>query len=462
MPNYFNIRHISRRLKEIKRKMRTEKRRCQPVKEVIRKPIMQNLNLTCLQTDKFKTGVFSVMLLSELNKENASKNALLPYVLRRGTARYNDMKSISAALDLMYGARIEPVIRKMGEVQAIGFYADFPDDYFIPGNEHILERVVDLAGEMLIAPTTKSGMLLNEYVTGEKEHLTDEINAILNDKRAYANMRLTELMCARESYGVGRLGKASSVRRITASALTKHYRKLLKQAPVEIFYCGSAAPERVESAVAASFASLPRSGMMEIPETNVVTEPEKQQIRIFEEKMDVTQGKLSIGFRLGDNMLSPNYPAIMVFNALYGASPTSKLFENVREKLSLCYYASSSVDKYKGIMTVSAGIEPEKFEVAKNEIFAQLEAVKGGKVDENELESAKKTVINSLRSAMDQPEALENIYLGNAVLDIQLSPDIAAGLADNVTKEDVIKIASGITADSIYFLTMNGGNKDEN
>ena len=147
---------------------------------------------------------------------------------------------------------------------------------------------------------------------------------------------------------------------------------------------------------------------------------------------------------------------MMVFNALYGGAPTSKLFKNVRERLSLCYYASSQIDRHKGIMTVSSGIEFAKFDAARDEIFAQLEEIKNGDVSEEELQSAKKTVINSLRSAMDQPVALEGMYLDNVISDIQLSPEIMAGLADDVTKDDVVEIASKIKADSVYFLTGKG------
>ncbi len=417
---------------------------------------MQNVRLTCLQTDKFKTGVFSATLLTELDRENVSKNALIPYVLRRGTARYTGLESIAAALDDMYGAQIEPVVRKKGEVQCIGFYADFPDDYFLPGKEAVLEKAIGLTGEMLIAPATKSGILLNEYVSGEKERLADEIRAASNDKGRYAKKRLIELMCSRERYGLDKLGKENLVEKITAQALTKHYRKILQSAPLELFYCGSASPDRVERAVEEAFAGLSRSGDIAFPVTDVVIEPIKAETRQFEEEMDVGQGKLVIGFRMGENMLAPDYPAMMVFNALYGGAPTSKLFKNVRERLSLCYYASSQIDRHKGIMTVSSGIEFAKFDAARDEIFAQLEEIKNGDVSEEELQSAKKTVINSLRSAMDQPVALEGMYLDNVISDIQLSPEIMAGLADDVTKDDVVEIASKIKADSVYFLTGKG------
>lgn len=432
------------------------------MREVLRKPIMQNVRLTCLQTDKFKTGVFSVTMLTELTKDNVSKNALLPYVLRRGTARHNNIESIAATLDDLYGARIEPVVRKKGEVQCVGFYADFPDDYFLPGKAPVLEKVIDLTAEMLMAPATKSGLLLNEYVSGEKQQLLDEIRSVLNNKGAYAVARLTELMCSKENYGLDRLGKESFIKKITASALTKHYRKLIASAPLELFYCGSADPQRVESAVLTSFASLPRSGAADIPQTKIVTEPAKTEMRIFEDKMDVTQGKLAIGFRMGESMMRPDYPAILVFNAIFGGSATSKLFANVRERLSLCYYANSSVDKHKGVMIVSSGIEFDKYKAAEDEIFAQLEAVKNGDISDGELASAKKTVINALKTSMDSLSALESLYLDNCIADIQFSPEIMAGLVDAVTKEDVVKIASGIKADSVYFLTGNGGIKNEN
>ena len=154
-------------------------------------------------------------------------------------------------------------------------------------------------------------------------------------------------------------------------------------------------------------------------------------------------------------MLSPNYAALMVFNAVYGGSVTSKLFLNVRERLSLCYYASSTIEKHKGIMAVYSGVEFDKFEQAREEILAQLDAVRRGDISDWELVSAKRAVITSVKSTMDKPTGLEDLYFDQAIAAIKYTPDELAALCDGVTALEVADIASGIQLDSIYYLTGN-------
>ena len=423
------------------------------MQNIYKKQILPDVNLTSVKTDKFKTGYFSVMLLTPLSKKTASLNALLPSVLRRGTLRHPSMESIARALDELYGAQIEVQVRKKGEYQCIGFCAGFADDDFLPPGENVLEKVAGLVGEILLTPNTSGGRLRGDFVNGEKERLLDELKAAINDKRQYSVNRMLELMCQGESYGVYKLGDPDSMKKITAAALTKHYKQLLATAKIEIFYCGAAENDRVENAFLEAFSALPRMGAEPLPETEVLLAPKKASVRTVHEAFDVTQGKLAIGFRLGDAMKAPNYAAITVTNALFGGAVTSKLFMNVREKLSLCYFASSMMDKMKGIMVVSSGIEFSKYDEALSEIMAQLQAVKDGDIEPWELEGAKQAVINSLRMTMDSQRGLETFYFDYGLLGVPYGPEDMAALASCVTKEEVMAVAAGIEPDLIYFLT---------
>jgi predicted Zn-dependent peptidase len=429
------------------------------MQNVIRKQIMPDAHLTCVKTDKFKTCSLSVNLITPLDKEAAAKNALLPRVLLRGTAAHPDMASINAALDELYGARLVPMIRKKGENHCIGFVADFIDDDFVPKGENILEKICVLLGEVLLSPTTHGGLLRAEFVDGEKKNLIDEIRASINDKRSYALDRLFELMCDKELFGIHKLGDEAHAAEITPMALTRHYQSLISGSRVEIFYCGSHDPARVEAAVLAGLSSLPRNGRVAPVTTDVRLSPVSKEPREFTDKLDVNQGKLTIGFRLGKTMLSPNYAALMVFNAAFGGSVTSKLFLNVRERLSLCYYASSLIEKHKGIMAVSSGVECAKFDEARIEILAQLDAIRKGDISDWELLSAKRSVITAIKSNMDKPGGLEDMFFDQTIASIKITPDELAALADGVTAKEISEIASGIELDSIYYLACldNGG-----
>ena len=415
--------------------------------------LLPDVVLTCLQTNKFKTGCLSVNFLTPLRRETASLNALVPAVLCRGTATLPDMAAISARLDSLYGARIKPLVRKKGEVQAIGLYADFADEAFLPAGTDILEEMISLVGEMLLRPRTHGGLLLREYVESERDQLLEQIRGRVNDKRSYSVRRLYELMCSMEDYSTDKLGSETEAESVTPHELTRHYQQLVASSPMEIFYCGSADPARVKAALLNAFASLPRAVDEDLDVgTDIRMNALEEQPRHFEEELQVTQGKLAIGFRLGECMLEPDPAAIRVFNALYGGSVTSKLFMNVREKLSLCYFASSWADLHKGLLTVSSGIEFDKYDAALAEIFAQLEAVKSGDFTLDELEAARRSVSGDFRTVSDSAAALENFYLDQALIGPDCTPDELAALAEEVTAQDVSAIAQGVECDAIYFL----------
>ena len=420
----------------------------------VREEIMPGVYLTCLQTDKFKTGLLSVNLLTRLTRDDAAPNALIPSVLRRGTQRYGDLDALSAALDSLYGARIEPLVRKMGEIQAIGFWADFIDDRYLPaGEESLLGRVTGLLGEMLLTPNTRGGLFLPAYVESEKKKLLEDIRARVNDKAAYSRYRLIELMFAAEEYGADPIGTESSAESIGYVSLTKRYRSLLASSPIEMFYCGSADAARVQTAVRRAFAALPRDELDTDIGTDIRMNTVEEEPRMFTEAMDVTQGKLAIGFRLGECMEDPDTPALRVMNTIYGGGVSSKLFMNVREKMSLCYYASSSIDLMKGVMFVTSGIEPANYETALAEIMHQLEAVRAGGFTDDELDTAKLTLMTHLQGTSDSPGELESFWLFQDMLGLPYGPEELAALIEEVTPERVRAAAAGIACDTIYFMT---------
>lgn len=420
--------------------------------EYTRKELMPGVFLTHLRSDKFKTACMSVNLLTQLKRETAAMNALIPQVLRRGTSRYGDMEQLSRRMDELYGTAIEPTIRRVGEIQVLGFFASFPEGEYLPGGENLLGEAAGLMAELLLSPNTRGGLLLPDYVDSEKEKLLELIRSRVNEKRGYALSRCIEEMCCFEDFATSRFGTEDEAENIHYKKLTKHYRKLLQTAPVELFYCGKAGYRQVREVLMDAFATMPRGEIDYDIGTDVRMNAVEDHVRYVEEEMDVSQGKLVMGFRMGECMDDPDIPAMYVFNAIYGSGANSKLFMNVREKLSLCYYAGSAVLIKKGLMLVSSGIEFEKYEEAKNEILAQLDAVRNGDISPEELETAKRSVSSELRSAMDSQGELEGFWLSQAMEGLDYGPMELAELIEDVTKEDVMAIANSIELDLIYFL----------
>ena len=411
-----------------------------------RKKIRENTYLTYIPSEKYKTCFFSAQMVTPLAKETAGLNALLVNVLSRGTVRCPNMAVIGRELDMLYGARLEPSVRKKAENQMFGFVASCVDDRFLPQGQRLLERMTDLLGEFWCDPVTKGGRLLEDYVDSERENLADLIRSDINDKRAYAARRLMEEMCREEPYGVGRMGSAQDVERISLRKLNDHYKSLLPQARLELFYCGSAPEKRVAGAFTRAFASLPRQG--EALPSPTVRLPAPEAPRIITEEMDVTQGKLCLGFRTD----SADMPATMLMNTMFGAYSSSKLFLNVREKLSLCYYAGSAYHRLKGIITVSSGIASANYDRALAEIFGQLEALRQGSWEDWELDSARQYLLSSLRSIEDSAGAMEDYLLGQAAAGRDETLEGLSAALREVTPQRIRDAAAAVQPDTVYFL----------
>ena len=419
--------------------------------EVTRTELLPGVYLTAVHTMKFKSSYMGIQLLTPLRAEHAAANALIPMVLRRGTERCPDMESLSAALDELYGGAVEPIVRKKGETQCVGFVASFLDDAYVPDGTPILECAAALLGELLLTPARENGVFVSAYVERERANLVDRIRAQVNDKRQYAVLRLVQLMCQGEPYGVDRLGSEAKAAAITGEELWARYQDLLSGARVELYFSGSAPFERVEAAFRGALAGLKGRTADTVSVCRNTLGGGEECPRSFEDALDVTQGKLAMGLRTDIKVTDAEYPALMLFNAVFGGTTTSKLFLNVREKLSLCYYASSQVEKFKGLMLVSSGVEFDKREAAQSEILAQLEKCRRGEMEPWELEAARRSSVSGLRSLLDSQGRMEDFRLGLAVGGGDGPEDLAAKL-EQVTADQVAAAARRVRLDSIYFL----------
>ena len=421
------------------------------------KRLADGVELSAIQTDKFKTGLLAVTLTIPLSGETATAGALIPEVLSRGSRNHPDMERLSAATDALYGASLGPAVRQRGESQCVSFLSSFIDDHYALDGSAVLEPTAALMGEVLLDPVLQEGAFRRDYGESEGVNLADRIEARVNDKRGWAVFRLIQEMCAGEAYAVDKLGSAQCARSMTAERLWADYRALLSRARVNFYYGGAARLERVEDAVRRAFAPL-LTGRDAPVRCQVEAEP-RGPVRTVTDAMDVTQGKLAIGFRTGGiTMASDDYPALVVCNALYGGSANSKLFLNVREKLSLCYYASSMLDKVKGLMVVSSGVEFAQFDRAQEAILDQLEAMRRGDFTQEELTAAIRTVTGSLRGRQDSQGQMEDDRLTGVLFHAAAGEDGELIKAvEAVTADQVAGAAQKLKLDTIFRLTGKEG-----
>ncbi|NCB28335.1 MAG: insulinase family protein [Clostridia bacterium] len=421
------------------------------MQQMIRKTLGDGVQLTIVPSARFKTSVMSACLVLPLGGEEASARAALPRVLRRGTAAYPDMQQLGAALDELYGARIEPIVRKRGESLILGFLADVIDEKYAAADDTgLTARAVDLLASFWQTPYIKDGAFAPEYVASEKENLADRIEALKNDPRSYALRRLHEVMCEGEAFGLSEYGTAPGARALTPKALYAAYRHALEDACIELFYCGSMPPDTVEDAFSRALTARSQ-GTYAMPRTEVRAQP-AGEVRTVVEEMNVRQGKLSLGFRTGVTGADEDYAALMLLNNAFGGSTSSRLFLNVREKRSLCYYASSTLERQKGILSVTSGIENENFEVARDEILRQLADLQSGGLTDEEVETARRTVRSALRSMQDSPVSLQQFWLGQAVEGLDWDVDALVARIERVTRAEMLAVAGKIKLDTIYFL----------
>lgn len=412
--------------------------------------IADGINLNIIPSDKFKTNLLTVNFTLPLCKKNAPLASLLPAVLRRGCEKYPDMLSFNRRLEYLYAAGLSGSSTKHGENELISFQANFLRNELIPDGTDLLSLVCDMMTEFIFAPCLENGKFKSEYVESEKKNLTDKIEAEINNKGVYANKRLFDIMCENEAFSVSHLGTKETVGEITPESLTEFYYGDFAKAPVEIFFVGICDENVFTAKISESFSKYARKAIDYTKST--VTENISAVKRVTEE-MPVNQGKLAMGFRTGACTAKKNNEAFIVFNEIFGGSPTSKLFENVREKLSLCYYCSSRFIAPKGIMHISSGVKVGDETAAEEEILRQLEAMKAGDFSDGDINVAKLSLKNRYMSCYDDANSLASWYLMRIISGAESTTleKVIEKIYD-ISKEEIVKIANTVVLDTVYFL----------
>ena len=410
--------------------------------------LLPGVTLRACRDTRFKQGCLSFQLVRQMQTEEAALNALLPAVLLRGTRRCPDLRSITEYLDELYGASVSPLVRRVGDYQTTGLYCGFMDDRFALPGDKVLEPMLNFLEEVLLDSPLENGAFLPAFVESEKKNLIATIESERNDKRAYSMSRLLRILCREDTFGVPRLGEAEQVEQITPQSLYEHYRNILKTSPIEIFYVGSAEKEQVAQALMPLLTKLERA--CEPLAAQTPFHPcEKQDVV---EIMDVSQGKLCMGFVTPIINREREFAAMQLFNVIYGSGMTSKLFVQVREKMSLCYSIGSGYYGTKGILVVSAGIDFDKEQLTREETLRQLKIAQEGGITERELRSAKEALLSSLRGTHDSPGAIEGFYATAALSGLIFSHSEYMEAVEAATVADVVACANSLELHTTYFL----------
>ncbi len=411
--------------------------------------INDNITVSYIPMGKLKTTTIGFYIHSQLTKENASKNALLAAILKQGSKEYPTKQKLAVKLDELYGSTLSTGITKKGEDHILSFDAECISDRYIMSGDKLTDELISVLFSVIFEPKCENDAFDNAIFEQEKKNLIDRINALVNEKRAYANERLIEITSDGCEYGVSRLGDAKVVTALTNKELYSYYKNMITSSKIDIYVSGDADINSICDRLCELVGGMTFE-RAEMPKTELL--PAKNEVKSVTDRMDVTQGKLAMSFTTDIAPDSDDYWSLMVANSIFGGGAHSKLFNNVREKLSLAYYAGSQLHKMKGFIAVNAGVEFENFQKAYDEILLQLKELQNGVVSEQEFVASKMALINSLNSYYDDQLYMQGFYLGEKVVGTNYTIEDYIKNIDNVTVDDVVRVSKNWQLDSVYYL----------
>lgn len=409
--------------------------------------IAKNVELHLIKSKKFKTDLISVYYLRPLTMEEATKNALITRILDRGCAKYPTAQVLNQFLDDHYGMALVSDVQKVGERHQVQIKVQFPRSPII--GEPLMAEGLSILNEMINAPLLEDGGFDKGIFEIEKEQLKQEIESKINDKSAYAVDQCFNLMFADEPYRFYGYGDVAYLETITNEQLYQHYLEVIHHSKMDVVVIGDFDFDETEKLIRNYFAE-DKTTIVNVPE-EIVNVP-IESLKYAEEAMNVLQGKLVIGYRTYTDRFDPMYYPLQLFNVIFGGMPSSKLFMNLREKESLCYFIGSKVDKLKGIMYIVSGIDFDKYEKATTLIDAEFEEMLKGNFSDEDISMARKSVVSSLRAIVDFPNSFSNFYYNQNMLNDPVDIEHFVSLFEAVTKEEIIEAGKRIKKDTIYFL----------
>ncbi|MBQ2848606.1 MAG: insulinase family protein [Clostridia bacterium] len=408
--------------------------------------IAEQVRLLSEQTDRFKTGRISVSMALPMDERMAA-NSLLIFLLKRSCKEYPDFSLLNGKLDELYGASLSASVSKSGESQVLTLSLTCLDDRFALTDESIVEQCAQLLASMIFSPNCKGGSFGAENLAAEKRLLIQRIEEELNDKRAYAFNRCISLMCSNEAYGRPKYGTVEEIQAVKMADIYAAWKNMLSTAVIQITVVGSSNADDVAKIFEKCFSKIERNPA----KTETVFIRRGGHFNRYEEKYPVNQGKLVIGFRAGTQNSRDNLAAVTVMNDIFGMGTYSKLFMNVREKLSLAYYCWSKFIASKGLVLVEGGIDTNKEKKVSAEILSQLSDLRNGKTDPEVLESSKRSLKE--RHTLTTPESICAWYASQVLEDEILTPENIVEEIEKVTMEQVCEAAKKLSIDTIFMLS---------
>lgn len=413
--------------------------------DIKRTELGENIGFTSITDEKFKTCSVYVRFMTPLAPSEAAANSLGIGALSASNSKLRSVAELNEQLSALYGSALSTFIRKRGDIQVLGLSASWICNRYSLDGEDIEGEMLGVVRDCLFSPNVKDGEFDATPFRITKNDLLDRIDAEMNNKRSYALARAAEAAFVGEPAECSCYGTRESAEAVTAADAYAAYLRILKTAQVEIYYVAPEPNDKSAEMFRREFAAIERKSRKCTFRT---VSPAKSEPSTVTEEMDVLQCKTALTFKSD----SDDIYALRVMSAMLGETPVSKLFVNVREKLSLCYYCACRYISSKNTLTVDSGVEKVNIEAAEQEILRQLDEIKNGNITDTELESALLSLDNALAAVGDTPSSYSSWYFERFCDGVSVDPQQQAAIYREVTKERVIAAAQSLTLDSRYYM----------
>lgn len=413
-----------------------------------RRKIADGVYFSSITDKRYKKNLISVAFSTQLSEDTATENVIVPVLLTKCNSKLPTYKAFNNKMSRLYASGIGGTAGRQYDLQTISFGAYYLDDIYALSGEKMTGIMTDILIDCLTSPVTENGVFSEKFVELEKKTVIDNIETAINDKRSYAIERAMKTICKGEPASVCSYGTVEKAKLITSDSAYKAYRRMLETMPCEIICTGCSDFDGVAEKFAAAFEKI---GRHDIENTTIALSPVKTQTEEVTERLTVNQSKLVIGFKSH----SDDDAALVLLQKIFGGTTSSKLFRNVREKMSLCYYCSAARNDLKGIMLVNSGVENENIEKTKEAVIDQLEEIKNGNFTNEDINFAEMAIKNDFKSVADSAGNVSNWYFDCIRKNDIVTPEEKLGRYLGVSKERIIAAAKSMVLDSVYVLTGN-------
>lgn len=416
--------------------------------------LKQGIKAHFIKTDLYKTDLTCIILTTTLKKDTVTKNALIPFMLRRGTNRLPNQYLINKELENMYGASFNCGVDKMGDNIVLKFYIESISNEYALNNENILKMNIENLLELVFDPVKIDNKLNKDFLEIEKDNLKKVIESKIDDKDSYALDKCISAMYGDNGFGLYKYGYSEDAEKITIEEVSEYYDWLIQNSKIDIFISGNIDEEETKNLLLENenIKKL-RPRIENYTLNNEFTESKQivENVKEIQENMNITQGKLVLGLDITESM--DNLQAVsLVYNAILGDGANSMMFQNVREKASLAYSAKSTFVKQKLNIFIRCGIQIENYEKALELIKVQLENIKKGEFTEEDIENAKTYLISGIRNVEEEQDTEVVFYIGQEISKTNISLEEYIKRIEKVSKDDILKLANSINLNTVYFL----------